>query len=550
MFPDSAEHLPLPEKFTYPFCYTPSALTKEASRLLMEKVEGDWSLADSFSEGKMLGVLVIRDMNGKLGFLAGFSGLAGGRSKIPGFVPPILDLSDPEGYFKMEEKEISKINALVNEILESPETADAAIALEKAEKRKETAVSEMKERMKISKNKREKLRSATDDKKILDALIHESQYEKACLKRLSSACNEEIIKAREGVRLINSKIETLRNERAVRSEALQKWIFENSSVENALGESKNILQIFEDQGMTPPGGTGECAAPKLLHYAYTHGLTPVSMGEFWYCSVENELDKLKQEGRDTRLHGKFYPSCTGKCGPLLGFMLKGLDVEQNPLIKDDLKFEDIVIIYEDEDLIAVNKPAGILSTPGKTGGKSVMEILIEEGKHVSSVHRLDMDTSGVLIFAKNEFAGKLLQKEFASRTAEKEYIALLETGNGISLEKGNRGSINLPLCADYDDRPRQKADFRHGKEAVTEYEVLSADRNQIRILFRPVTGRTHQLRVHSAHPAGLRCPIAGDRLYGSCRDKESPRLFLHAMSITFIHPTSGKKIKIAVPPEF
>ncbi len=548
-FPDPAEHLPLPEKFTYPFCYTPSAITKEASRLIMESVEGDSSLAESFSEGKMLGVLVIRDINGKLGFLAGFSGLAGGKSTIPGFVPPILDLSDPKGHFKMEEIEISRINVLVNEILESPETADAAIALEKAEKRKEKAVSEMKERMKLSKIKREKLRSSTDDKKILDALTRESQFEKASLKRLSAACNEEILKAKKGVELINSRIETLRNERALRSEALQKWIFENSSVENALGDRKNILQIFEDIGIVPPGGTGECAAPKLLHYAYTHGFTPVSMGEFWYCGIEDKSDGAHREIRDTRLHGRFYPSCKGKCGPLLGFMLKGLDIERNPLIKEDLKLAEIGIIYEDDDILTVNKPEGILSTPGKTGSKSVMEILEEGGKKVFGVHRLDMDTSGVLIFAKNEHAAKILQKEFASRTAKKEYIALLETGNAC-LKKGDRGRINLPLCADYDDRPRQKADYIHGKEAITEYEVISGNKNHVRVLFRPITGRTHQLIVHSAHPAGLRSPIAGDRLYGSGRDKESSRLYLHAMSVTFIHPTSGKEIKIAVPPEF
>lgn len=545
-FPDDCKGITIPDKFTYPFCYTPAEITKKAAGILMDTISSDKKLSDIFTEGKMLGVLVVRDSNGVLGFLAGFSGLAGGLNKISGFVPPVIDLADPQGHFKTEEGKISHINYLIKTISESSEAGNARIALDAATDEKICALSQMKEKMKLSKIRREEIRSHTDNPEILSELVKESQFEKASLKRLAAYHDSKILKAREAADIISFRIEALKQERARRSEALQKWIFENAFVENARGDRKNISDIFASKGLVPPGGTGECAAPKLLHYAYTHKLSPISMGEFWF-SHENTAECPCVE-KETRLHGRFYPSCTGKCGPLLEFMLAGLDVEQNPLLKKDLNFEDISIIYEDNDLIAVNKPSGVLSTPGKTGSKSVLEILEAGGKHVLSVHRLDMETSGVLVFAKKENICKALQKEFASRTVEKEYIALLETGLG--LKAGTKGRISLPLCADYNDRPRQKADSQKGKEAITEYEIISADNDSARILFKPVTGRTHQLRVHSAHTSGLSIPIKGDRLYGSTQGIGTGRLFLHSSSVSFTHPVSGLKIKIAVSPDF
>lgn len=551
-FPELGQEYKLPEKFTFPFCYTPAAITKKAAGILMDKIDSDKNLSVIFSEGKMLGVLTIRDKEGKPGFLAGFSGLAGGKNKITGFVPPILDLLDADGHFKKEEKEISAININISEILNSCEMQEAHSKLENAIKKKEESVYIMKERIKASKSRRHAMRASCDNEEVLSALIKESQFEKASLKRLVASCDAEIHDAEKHLDTITSRIEQLKKERAFRSEALQRWIFINSNVENALGTVKNIMEIFEEKGLVPPGGTGECAAPKLLHYAYTNGLKPIAMGEFWYCRKESNNcgGKHQDNTTETRLHGRFYPSCTGKCGPLLGFMLSGLDIEDNPLETRESYTEKIRIIYEDCDIIAADKPSGILSVPGKTGTKSVQEILEENGKTVFSIHRLDMETSGVLIFAKNYDTEKKLRRQFEERQVQKEYIAILDTANSNTLKAGQYGTISLPVGPDFYERPRQKVDLKDGKEAITEYEVLSIGQATAKVLFKPLTGRTHQLRIHSAHPSGLGCPILGDRLYGSGHGANTKRLYLHAMSVVFRHPSSGEKIKIAVQPEF
>lgn len=555
----------LPDRFTYPFRYTPAPSVREAAAMVIRHISETEGLDGIFSEGKMLGVLVVLDSCGEAGFLAGFSGLAGGRSTIPYFVPPILDLTDPHGHFKAEEEAISLLNEEIRQEECSPQLKAAEARMESVRRQNEQEISAWKSRMAASKARRAAARESGPSADILHAMEKESQYEKAQLRRITAECGIRLKEAGEEYSRLESRIKALKQLRQQKSEALQLWISGNMTVENALGERKSVLQIFSDRGLTPPGGTGECAAPKLLHYAYRHGLEPVAMGEFWYGGAESR-EKAGKSG-EVRTHGRFYPSCTGKCGPLLGFMLQGLDVEDNPLDtaapeagcqeSGRTGLPEAGILYEDSDIIVMEKPSGMLSVPGKTGGMSLQEIIEEEkGSRVYAVHRLDMDTSGIIVYAKNPEAHREMQRQFEKGEVRKEYIAIIDTGkpscgtpgHGKGLEAGSKGTISLPIAPDYHDRPRRKVDFTHGKEAVTQYSITASGDGWAEVLFRPLTGRTHQLRVHAAHPLGLGAPIKGDCLYGSAHTAD--RLCLHASRIKFRHPVTGCPIELTSSPAF
>ena len=326
-------------------------------------------------------------------------------------------------------------------------------------------------------------------------------------------------------------VQQLKEERKQRSIALQQWIFHQFRLRNARGEEQDIYRIFNEKAhRLPPAGTGECAAPKLLQHAYLNGLKPLAMAEFWWGnSPKGEI----------RRHGHYYPSCRHKCEPILGFMLQGLDVEPNPLLTSVTDADQLETIYEDDYLLIVNKPAGMLSVPGKTGQASVLSILQERYPDATGpllVHRLDMATSGILLVAKDKDTHTHLQKQFEGRSVKKRYIALLE---GISKAE-QKGFIRLPLRPDFDNRPLQMVDHEWGKPAVTRYEILDITDSRTRVAYYPETGRTHQLRVHSAHPDGMDCPIVGDPLYGQAAD----RLYLHAESLQFQHPVTQQKMRI------
>ena len=320
------------------------------------------------------------------------------------------------------------------------------------------------------------------------------------------------------------------------SAELQDWLFSQYVVHNAHGESSDIKSIFSSRGLTPPGGTGECAAPKMLEFAYRNGLHPLAMGEFWYG---------KSPSSEVREQGCFYPSCMGKCGPLLSWMMQGLDVESNPLDAGFSSGQEPQLVFEDESLIVVDKPAGMLSVPGKVSAISLLEWLQKRFGEVHSCHRLDMDTSGLMVYARSMTVKSCLEKEFADHIVKKSYRARLssptrDTVRKRDLRKGAKGTVALPLSPDYYDRPRQIVDYEHGKPAITEYEVLDVMPNgETEVRFTPLTGRTHQLRVHSAHKDGLGRPIKGDRLYGH---PNGGRLYLHAEYLEFIHPVTGKTI--------
>ncbi|MBP5798325.1 MAG: RluA family pseudouridine synthase [Prevotella sp.] len=329
------------------------------------------------------------------------------------------------------------------------------------------------------------------------------------------------------------------------SQDLQQWLFHQYRLLNARGEVKDLVDIWQEYHRSPrirrkyplpPGGTGDCCAPKLLQYAYQHGLKPVCMAEFWWGpSPKSEI----------RHHEQFYPACRGKCKPVLTWMLQGLEVDPNP---EEANFSHLVpeIVFEDETIVVLNKPSGMLSVPGRTENYSVATWAKEHWPGAMPVHRLDMWTSGLMVIAKTEEAYHHLQRQFEQHTVKKKYLAVVE---GVPAKE--HGIIDLPLLSDPLNRPCQMVDYEYGKRAITEYRVLHTHSSLITphlslLALWPHTGRTHQLRMHCAHPDGLGCPIVGDELYGN----KSDRLYLQAQAITFIHPQTGRRVHLEIKADF
>ena len=533
---------------------------------------------EEINKGKMFGVLIAEDAKGHTGFLAAFSGLLANSNNHPYFVPAVYDILQPNGYFKTHEEEISDINRKVKALENSSERRHLMELLEKQKSEATEAINAYKAEMAEAKKRRDFIRSGVQECRSVGvqtnascrggsayppektstqradtqicpynnqstkettrqlvysltesnkaSLVHESQFMKAELRRMKKRYAEEIEKTERQLTIINNEIAALKQQRKQMSDALQRWIFEQFSMLNALGEKRTLTEIFAETTMgIPPSGAGECCAPKLLQYAYEHGLKPLCMGEFWWG--ESPVGEIRH-------HRHFYPSCSSKCKPILGHMLKGLNVDADPMLRN---WEgEVEIVYEDEWLAVINKPAGLLTTPGRNNMPSIWSIMSERWPDASGpiiVHRLDMATSGLLVLAKNKDIHQQLQQQFEQRTVKKRYSALLD---GIPEKK--EGEIRLPLIADITDRPRQKVDFENGKEAHTLYNVVEERDGQALVHLYPITGRTHQLRVHCAHPNGLNIPITGDELYGT----RAQRLCLHAEYLEFTHPVSGKSI--------
>ena len=502
-----------------------------AARLIAGRIED--SHIPGFEEGKMIGVLVCRQEGGQsLCYIAAFSGNVGGFSRIEGFVPPIYDLADPDGEFRRREAEITSLNRDIDSILTCEEYKETLDLLAETDSDYKSRLEKMRSDMSRSKAARKEMRKNCCDEDILSALERESQHEKAELHRLKLSFRNRISELQSRLKAISDKIEILKNQRVLMSESLQDWIFRQYIVHNASGDCASIVDIFSEEGLTAPGGTGECAAPKLLEYAYRNNLQPLAMGEFWYG---------KSPQTAVRTHGHFYPSCTSKCGPLLKFMMKGLPSEIKPTHECH---PDPLIIYEDESLRIVEKPSGMPSVPGLDGRTSLQEWLADRHGETHAVHRLDMDTSGVMIFAKTQEAAVNIRKQFEEHSILKTYRARISPHG--ALEESSSGLIDLPLSPDYDERPRQKVDIMQGKKAHTKYRIAGINPDgTAEISLYPQTGRTHQLRVHCAHASGLSSPILGDLLYGSYSletDTTSERLCLHALSITFTHPVTGERV--------
>ena len=596
--------IPSPRQFTYPFCYDVDPLAEAASLELQRYIADADLMSTEKGCGKMFGVLVVEyeDEEGALqrGFLAAYSGLLGGRNDWPYFVPPVFDAQQPDGHFKRTEREISAINSEIRAIENDPEYLQSVEQHEQTKKRLQAEVDAFKAEVDAAKARRDARRKSGEplSEEEQAEMIRESQFMKAELRRRRKAMEQ----ANSTLHIPHSTfLKSLQRKRKQMSDELQRWLFAAYRMLNAKGEERDLIDIFREYTHAmPPAGAGDCCAPKLLQYAYLHHLRPVCMAEFWWG---------ESPASEIRHHLHYYPACRSKCLPILTHMLKGLDVAPNPLAQKRHTAEPRVL-YADEYIMVVDKPAGMLSVPGKAesvrsefsdsanisveeyfanlqlptnsqftteqftiGEADNSKLKTQNSKFLKAAHRLDMDTSGLLVLARTEQAYVELQRQFASRETVKRYEAVLsgvptqnsklKTQNSSTQPSGCLEAISLPLIADINDRPRQRVDMEHGKPALTLYNIVEVravdantavayttkkvDKGRTLIHLYPKTGRTHQLRVHCAHPLGLACPILGDPLYGIER---ADRMYLHAAELTFRHPVTGETMHFLSPSGF
>ncbi len=541
----------LPKRFTFPFFYEPHPLCVVASiELQQELLENKdmQSLFDTSSKtclpyGKMFGVLIVQRKDNSVGYLTAYSGKLGHLGNIENFVPPVFDLWNKDGFFKAEESVLNQINKEIEELESNPEFLLLHEKLSSAIVTSEILIKEKKEQLKSRKATRKKQRETnnlsldSESHKIFEEdLIKQSLRDKHELKVLINQWTDTIASINNSLDTLSNKLKEKKDLRKEKSNLLQTKLFQQYQFLNIRGEQKDLIEIFENTTeKNPPAATGDCAAPKLLQYAFLHKLKPLAMAEFWWGNAPKS---------EIRKHKNFYPACRGKCEPILGHMLEGMDIDENLLINPQEIIGELKIVYDDEDIIIVNKPSELLSVPGINIQDSVytrIKALYPNATGPLIVHRLDMATSGLLILAKNKEAHKSLQKQFLKKIVKKRYVALLDkelsTKNGV---------INLPLRVDLEDRPRQLVCFEYGKNAETHWELIETINNKSKVYFYPITGRTHQLRVHSSHMSGLNAAIVGDDLYG----KKENRLHLHAESIGFHHPRSYEWIQFNVKEEF
>lgn len=543
-FKTNISSIPLPEKFTFPFYYEPHELSKIAAQELQEYLENQTDFIHNFGLdntqnttiiGKMFGVLVVQNQENVLGYLAAFSGKLAESNYISFFVPPVFDTLKSDGFYKIGEEKLNQYNREIEKLENSTAFFAAKQHLDSVTLQAEKEINQQKQTIKTEKLNRAIRRKSFENcdahtkEQLETELSNESKNQSILLKKMNKFWNYKIDEAKTEYDKYVAQIELLKEKRKTKSAQLQQQLFENYSFLNQQKELKSLGTIFNQN---PPAGAGECAAPKLLHYAFQNNLKPIAMAEFWWG---------KSPKGEMKVHKNFYPACTGKCEPILKHMLKGIETYENPFKINTAQGKEIEIIYEDQYLLAINKPEEFLSVPGKLVIDSVQERIKERFPNALIVHRLDMSTSGIILIGKNQVIYKKLQAQFINRTIKKRYIALL---NGIL--KIDNGTINLPLRVDLDNRPYQIVCFEHGKPAQTQFEVIKRYQNKTLVYFYPITGRTHQLRVHAAHKDGLNCPIIGDDLYGT----KANRLHLHAESITFIHPISNEEITLQVDANF
>ncbi|MUK32054.1 RNA pseudouridine synthase [Aliivibrio fischeri] len=556
-FTQSIDGYTLPEKFTFPFCYEPHPLCELAAEELQRhlKTQQEWhhnfglSGDKSNAIGKMFGVLLVKAPTGEIGYLSAFSGKIADSNHLPHFVPPVFDMLEEDGFFKTELAEITEINATIKQLEANPQLSHLATSIQS-----ETTASlqqiEMQRQVMIEGRKSRKAqraaaeitaqdgtqKSAEELEQLKIVLGKESVKEKNTLRDIKLIWDEKINALQCQLNELEDALNELKTKRKNLSNGLQKKLFQQYKFLNTHGIEKDLNDIFKDTpNQIPPAGSGECAAPKLLQYAFAHGFTPLALAEFWWgIAPKSEI----------RQHKKFYASCQSKCQPILGHMLDGIEMDENPLLINPAEGKDLEIVYEDEFMVVVNKPADFLSVPGKNIHDSVYARIQQRYPDATGgliIHRLDMATSGLLVLGLTPKAHKRLQQQFINRTVEKRYTALLD---GV-LEQ-DEGLITLPMRGDLYDRPRQLVCFEHGKPAETTYQVIKRKENKTKVYLYPKTGRTHQLRVHCAHYLGLNMPITGDGLYG----KKANRLHLHAGYLSLIHPITKEPMEFNVEAEF
>jgi tRNA pseudouridine32 synthase / 23S rRNA pseudouridine746 synthase len=541
-FKHNTEGYALPQLFTYPFNYTPHPLSILAAQELQEhiKTQTDWQHDFGFDKntegvGKMFGVLVVENKAKELGYLAAFSGKLAGANHHPFFVPPVFDILEKDGFFRKGEAEISDINKRIDALEKEENFIQAKLQFENETKQSEADIKAFKNVLHNAKKLRDTQRNeAKIQLSPSDLAIFEEKCNKESadfyyqLKDLKRQWKRRLEATQLMLNNFLMPMNNLKEERKKLSAALQQRLFDNYTFLNQAGEYKSLGDIFNSD---PPSGAGECAAPKLLQYAFLHHLQPICMAEFWWG---------KSPSSEIRKHGQFYPACKSKCEPILGHMLKGIKMEENTLSLNLATEKELDIVFEDDVLVVVNKPAEFLSVPGKSIEDSVFQRLKTKYPAATGpliVHRLDMSTSGLLLIAKTKEAHQHLQSQFLKRKVKKRYVAILD-----GIIEGDEGIIDLPLRVDLDDRPRQLVCYDYGKPAKTLWKVVERKDNKTRVHFFPITGRTHQLRVHAAHVLGLNTPILGDELYGNRAD----RLYLHAERLEFFHPNTEGLVQFEV----
>lgn len=550
-FGQSISEYSLPTRFTFPFYYEPHPLCLLAAKEIQQHLEtqNEWEHNFGLIEGqqglvigKMFGVMVVQNKQGEIGYLAAFSGKLAGSYHHSKFVPPLFDLLEQDGFFLREEEEINEINAQIAALEKHPEWLACQENAEAEKHRAQLALAQRKEEMKLAKQqrniKRERATSLSpiELELLLEELKRESQAAHFSLKDFSRQLKNQVEQAEQKTLFFEQKMLFLKEERKRKSAALQEKLFDQYHFLNQNKLAKSLSDIFAHTAENKaPAGSGECAAPKLLQYAFEHDLKPIAMAEFWWG---------QSPVSEVRKHGFFYPACRGKCEPILAHMLEGIEMDENPMLTNPAFGKILETVFEDEHLLLINKPSEFLSVPGKNIQDSVYERLKLQYPQATGpllVHRLDMSTSGLLLVAKTKEVHKDLQRQFIKRFIKKTYIALLE---GLVME--DEGFIDLPLRVDLDDRPHQLVCYEHGKPAQTKWKVLERSAKRTKIRFFPITGRTHQLRVHAAHPLGLNAPIVGDDLYGT----KANRLHLHAESIEFRHPVTQEIMLISLASDF
>lgn len=548
---DIIKGIALPERFTFPFFYEPHPLTRIAATELQDYLESQTDLDHNFGLiedqqglviGKMFGVLIIQDNEGRLGYLSAFSGKLADSNDHPKFVPPVFDMLIEDSFFLKEQYILNDINDKVKAIESDENYIRLKLDLENALAASVREISAFKKHLKSNKDNRKKLRDrrkgvVTEEEytRFEAYLIRHSHYDNHQFNLLKEKWKLKLDEIQLAVTQFEDTIEALKTERREKSGALQLQLFEQYSFLNKNKEKKSLQSIFSDTVFgKPPAGAGECATPKLLQYAFLNGYTPLAMAEFWWGAAPKS---------EIRQHKQFYPACNGKCKPILKHMLESIALDDNPLLINQGEGKKLEIVYEDDSFVVVNKPAELLSVPGIQVQDSVYTRLQAMLHTIEPliIHRLDMSTSGLLVVAKTKEAHKDIQSQFIKRTVTKRYSALLS-----KVIESEEGEIRLPLRGDLDDRPRQMVCFEFGKKAATKWKVVQRNETTTKVHFWPLTGRTHQLRMHAAHELGLNAPIVGDDLYGTADE----RLHLHAAYLEFVHPVTKEKISFEVTEEF
>ncbi|WP_418645263.1 RluA family pseudouridine synthase [Tenacibaculum insulae] len=534
-FSTDVSKIPLPNNFDYPHNYTPHLLAKIAAKELQEYLKNQTDFKHNFgikntedkdALGKMFGVLVVKNNNGDLGYLTAFSGKIANVTQLNYFVPPVYNVLSKNGFYLKTEEKLNQINQKIEILKNNPQRLKIKQKYAVLKQRNKTLLKE--EALKIK--TRRKLRKQ-QDKKDNQLNINEEFY----IREYNVYLNLKLANLEKEHHHFHQQIQQLKQQRKELSAWVQQEIFKHYQFLNTKNETENLITIFSNSTQNIPAGAGDCCAPKLLQYAFLNKLTPICMAEFWWG---------KPLATSIRKHQNYYSACTGKCKPILKHMLKGLAVAKNPLLAQLQAKKEIEILFEDDFLAVIHKPHELLSVAGKEITDSVysrVKKLYPTATGPLVVHRLDMSTSGILLIAKNEIIYKALQEQFINRTIQKRYVALLD-----GIIKIDKGEINLPLRVDLDDRPKQLVCYKHGKPACTKWEIIKIKENTTKIYFYPITGRTHQLRVHAAHNLGLNTSIIGDDLYGT----KSNRLHLHAEKITFIHPKTKKQLSFISPAPF